>query len=367
MSENNLQLKTRSGQVFSNPQLTKEKRIKTKKMSKLDISLALKFIPEFDGSSVDLIKFLECCDFVNKPLEDNETDKFLQIVKSKLTGRAYNLIRNQTFTNWASFRDELYLHFHDARNTEQLLINLVTITQRPNEDVRSYGVRVEQILSEILEIASEKKDASEKKIISEYHSDTALRYFLNGLNDELKIIVKASNPKTLRDAIQKGVNEENTVKRDKSNLPKCNFCNKVGHVFSNCRQRSNNNYNFSSNMNRQHPNNFSYSRTENRNIPSTSFNFPTPTNFLQTPRPSNRPNNTQQFNRSQFQNRYNPSQPRFVGAASLICAYCKVPNHHISSCYKKKYYDLINNTKNIKLVQEQEIDAGNEKGLDQQL
>ena len=63
-------------------------------MATLDKSFALKFIPEYNGSRDELQKFVNCCDLIDND-QYSASDKliFLNIVKSKLTGNAYNVIK----------------------------------------------------------------------------------------------------------------------------------------------------------------------------------------------------------------------------------------------------------------------------------
>lgn len=84
-----------------------------------------------------------------------------------------------------------------------------------------------------------------------------MKAFVDGLNDPVRIIVKASRPTELRDAIQTAVEEERSTmvhyqgtassshsrqnNRDDNEIPYCRYCHKNGHVLENCRKRSYNN------------------------------------------------------------------------------------------------------------------------------
>lgn len=239
---------------------SKKKKLKGKnkaqtKMSSLDLNIALKIIPEFDGTSSQLHKFIACSNTVNDSLNAADKKLFLDfVVKPKLLGAAYEVVKYKEFHTYESLRDELKLKFSITRSIAHIQSELFNIQQLENEQVRSYAERVQKLLSELNDacIASQGEDAAD--VIRSINSITAIKSFENGLNSNLKVIIKACRFTDLKEAIEKAMEEELSFpSKNASNVITCSYCKNVGHHISACRKRM---YN-------------------NNNKPSTSFNPPT--------------------------------------------------------------------------------------------
>lgn len=260
---------------------------------KLNIDVAIKMIPEFDGNRVNLHRFITCCDIVDEELCP-ETDEglLLNIIKTKLTGSAYNNTKHKTFANWLELKNILAENFSDKRTIPQVQSELLNVRQLPNEDVRAYANRVEKLLFELNDVCIESEGEVAKASIENLNSKSALRGFVEGLNSSIRLIVKASRFKTLTEAIDGAVDEERNVNAQKSKFNsksyskpflKCSFCHKSGHKYENCFSRNNN---------------------------------------LQV---------LPKFSKHEIK-----SESK-IFKINITCSYCKKEGHHIRDCYKRKY------------------------------
>lgn len=277
---------------------------------KLSVELALKVIPEFSGIKSDFHKFLNCCDamYSDGKLSDSDSQLFLTIVKSKLSGNAYSLTKYKEIKGWNDLKKILQEFYLEKRTVAQLQSELVNCRQHYNEDVRNFSNRIERLLIDLTDacIASEGTDAS--KIIESLNNKTALRAFIDGLNDNLKLFIKACRFTTLTEAVQAAIEEERSnpsrnkfkssnQKDNFSKSLKCSNCSKMGHSSQNCFLKNSSSY--SSN--------------------------PVPTSSLP------------QFSRQPIKTEPASSYYAKTFKINVTCAYCKRPGHHIRDCRKRMY------------------------------
>lgn len=260
---------------------------------KLDRSFALKLIPEFDGNRANLHKFLNACDLISEDITAAEIPILLLIIKTKLTGPAYNIVKYTEFTTWESLKEKLMQQFLETKSLSQLQLELIHIKQRTNETVRSYSNRLEQTLANLNDacIASEGSESS--SVILNLNSKTALKAFERGLNPKISLIIKASRFTSLTEAIEAAVLEEksgfsysnqtsyNPSQPKPRNPTHCNFCKKTGHSIEQC-----------------------YLKKNKEQLPSFKSE---------------------------------------VKKVTITCSYCKNLGHHINECRKREYN---NNKKN---------------------
>lgn len=241
----------------------------------LNVGLALKIVPEFSGeSSRDLDRFISCCEIIVEPLSAPELVKFLNLLNAKLTGKAHDVLRFNKFETFVELKNELLSQFGESKSVESLTYELVSVRQDKNEDVRSFANKVEKILS-MLDSACIKREGTEAvKTIRSLNAGTALKSFEEGLRDPIKLVIKASRFKSLKEAITGAIEEEVTVTQRRTfsqqsqpsnqvhQTTKCHNCHKLGHLASNCFQRQ---------SYTPKPNNFK-PHTINPNVNNPNFN-----------------------------------------------------------------------------------------------
>lgn len=292
-------------------------------MSKLNIETALKIIPNFDGTPSQLHKFLTCCEIINKPLtERTDIELFLEILKSKLSGKAYEVTKYHSFKTFDEFKNEFLKQFLETRTLEQIQMELVKIRQGHQEEDLDYANRVEKLLMDLDESSTTSygtNQAEAIKAIRELNSRTALKAFQEGLREPLKLFIKACRFSNLQEAIKTTINEgkQNPIRKHYNSFPKhpqnsqghthgspisCNYCKKTGHSYAECRSK----------LKCGSCQRIGHNTAQCRVNPKS--------------------NDIQNSNRS------SPANNR-VNQTRISCAYCKIPGHHISDCYKKKRSD----------------------------
>lgn len=216
---------------------------------KLNIDVAIKMIPEFDGDRSSLSRFIMCYDIVDEELYPETDDELiLNVIKTKLSGSAYNAIKHKYFADWKALKKILKDQFSEKRTIAQIQSALLNVRQYSNEDIRSYANRVERLLSELNDVCIEKEgeDDKAKQVMENLNSRSALRGFAEGLNSNVKLVIKVSRFTTLSSAIDTAVEKEliNASSKPKfyrlqnKTVPKYTYCGKVGHKYENCFGRS---------------------------------------------------------------------------------------------------------------------------------
>ena len=255
----------------------------------LQVDHALKMIPEFSGDRENLHKFLVCCDIVNVQAT-SKTDKetFLNIVKTKLCGSAYNLIKYKTFTTWPELKLLLQGQYLEKRTIAQIQTELLNSRQLPGESVRSYSNRLERLTLDLTDACISSQGIAATAVIEDLNAKAVLAAFVEGLQSPYKLIIKASRFSKFEDAVEAACEEERVVNASKPqksnhnnhpNRPKCFNCGKQNHIAKDC---------YSNPLPRYHP------KTEIK-------------------RESN------------------------VNSVSKVCRYCKNVGHTIDQCRKRQF------------------------------
>lgn len=301
-------------------------------MTTLNIDQMLKIIPEFNGSSKQLDKFIACCEIVYNPLTNKEDQKlFLNILKSKLGQKPFDIIKYQNFESWKDLKTEFLLQFADTRPVEQLQVELVQLRQQRIESVREFASKIEQLLSDLNNacIAREGEDAA--KHIKNLNSITALNTFQNGLRQQYQLIVKACRFTKLKDAISKAIEEEasmsnvhcgsskiqlnNNYRNSFTNYrEKCQLCSRIGHIAKHC-------YSFTK------PN-----QDNNSNNANSITKLPIT-------------NSSSNYNKNISDNHQSTNLEMSNNYRTNKCNYCKNVGHNIKDCRKREF----NNRKSVYL------------------
>lgn len=277
-------------------------------MATLDPKFVLKLVPNFSGNSRDLHKFITACELIYSGLREQDRTQFLQLIKLKLDGKAYNLVKYKTLNTWDEFKKLIEREFTETRSIGHLQMELTCIRQGRNEDVKSFSTRLETLLHDLNEACINSQDVGAADTIKSLNSNIALKSFQEGLDPTIKLIVKACRFDKLSDAINRAIEEELTVKhmskfsvteKTQSSIKSayCNYCKRTGHTKDTCYRKPNSTYN---------------SKTVN-------------------------------------------------SISSQQCAYCKKFGHHIQDCFSKKRRDTFNINHNTE--QPTATGSGNVRGF----
>ena len=178
------------------------------KMSALNISVMLKIVPFFDGNSEDLHKFCTCANIIWSPLkEKSDKSLFLELIKSKLCGKAYEIVKYTDFENWEDLKLALSKQFIQRRSQGTVSSELIEINQNKNENIRSFADKIEKLLKELNEICIEKQGRANAKVILSMNESIALNSFENGIHEPIRTIVKSHKFSSLSKSIEQALDE----------------------------------------------------------------------------------------------------------------------------------------------------------------
>ena len=105
---------------------------------KLNLDQAAKVVPEFNGRRDDLSKFISCGDFAIENV--NKCYKYLlfEVIKNKLVGDAYNIVRFKDVSSWEQLKVALYDKYGEKKNIAHLQLEMSSARQNKDEDVRVF-------------------------------------------------------------------------------------------------------------------------------------------------------------------------------------------------------------------------------------
>ncbi|KAJ3622225.1 hypothetical protein MTP99_002750 [Tenebrio molitor] len=176
-----------------------------------NIEVALKMIPEFKGNKDQLDKFLTCCVIVfGTATTEADQSIFLNVVKTKLCDQAYNLIKYKTINHWAQLKVLLKDHYKERRTMAQIQMEL-NLSSRQKRCQNFCIFKIEKILGELDDVYISTHGEESTETIQKLNKATALKAFVDGLNDSIKLIIKACRFDDLPSAIEAACDEETNV------------------------------------------------------------------------------------------------------------------------------------------------------------
>lgn len=280
-------------------------------MSNFDMNQAIKMIPEFDGNSMELHRFLQIANIHYKRVKEETLPDFLDVITSKLRGRAYNIIsRYNSYDTWEELTAALEMHFSKLRSLQLVQTDIFPLSQGYKEPICNYAERAEKLLDELNIVSTAKIASNVSDEIRKLNEATVLNSFTNGLKDPLRPIIRTARTDSLRKAVEMALEEDKLIRiHSEPTISKyCKHCRTSTHNTRDCRVRN-----------------------------QSSSSFP-------------RQNNQQHQNLSNYHPRYSqpPNSPyNVVRTIDKSCNYCKNSGHLISECRKKKYNDERNNNSRL--------------------
>lgn len=265
----------------------------------ISVDTAIKLLIEFDGNRKELLhEFLENCELAIHSVAERNRNLMLNVIKTKIRGKAKSAIRFRNFDTWNELREFLEDIYTDKRSLSHLQLELNSCRQGRSEGVFSFSQRLEKLLNSVTEISIENKTAQVAEEIVNLLKKQALNVFVEGLQHPLKLLIKARNLNDLETAIDVAVAEERSLLSDRECLKffgynkassqasgkKCHICNKFGHLANSC-----------------------YSK------------------------------NTSSVQNNANSSRFNGMVGNKVFAAKLECFYCKKFGHTIAECRKRMF------------------------------
>ncbi|KAK0072927.1 hypothetical protein PV325_010525 [Microctonus aethiopoides] len=347
-----------------------------------DLKSFLKYVPNFDGTEEGCTTraFIICCEKTREFLPQTNEENIVFALMSKFKGRyAAKIIEEKikTIDNLIAFIRSQF-ESPPVPYTDRI-VNFKSFRQGHKEKVAVYGNRVKDLLCEIVdEINQSEGDNKEER--EKFVTEMAVSGFLKGLRPQYVRLLKKMKFEKLTFAIKEAIEAEtlcnefpnlamennaascfnvqherkqNAQLQDRNNK-NCNYCNRTGHEWSECRVRkrdndskygndrnvrnvnqqwnsNRNNYNNRGNNNINNSNNIpSNNRNQNNRNNRGSNNQYTDNNRSNN---SNYQNNRSNANKNHRQNSQNNSSNRY----NIQCSYCHKLGHIAIECRKRIY------------------------------
>lgn len=178
----------------------------------------LAIVPEYNGNPNELFEFINSTTLLLNYYW-NTTDvgcfqnhMLTQGIKSKLTGRAKEIVSIYGCLDWESIKGVLIQNFADQRNENSLTRDLVNLRQMPNESPQQFHEKIMGLLNTIsnyIELHHNNPDVKTSKKL--FFHQQALTTFMAGLREPLGSTIRAMRPNDLAAAIQ-FIQEENNIR-----------------------------------------------------------------------------------------------------------------------------------------------------------
>ena len=220
------------------------------------LSTALSLVDKFIGKSSDeLAEFLKSYTSAAEFVPENDLPRFLKtVIGTKIKGKAAKVLEYKEVDTFDKLKDILTSLFVDKRSIGAVGAEFHACHQREGESVKLFACRVEELAGELSELSVKPGNSDEvNNALTESVQERALDVFTLGLNVKLRTIIRSRNYATLNAAIAAAIEEEqamglNTSRnyrkfgnhpkgREGSNVPRCDRCNKLGHLARNCYTR----------------------------------------------------------------------------------------------------------------------------------
>lgn len=191
------------GILEANISKTLDKNLKDNEMATFDIATTLKVIPEFQGDPKNLNNFLNLIEFLYDDLKDaTEKSKLIKfILKTRLAEKVKNKLSiTQAPTDLVTLKKTLQDIFKSGKTPLKIQSELAKVSQG-NRPVKDFADQIEDLVSQLNSMQIAEQGETHRGIIAKLNDQIGLNSFKNGLHENLKTTVFASNPKTLQEAV----------------------------------------------------------------------------------------------------------------------------------------------------------------------
>lgn len=173
----------------------------------------IKMIPEFNGESELLPRFIEICEkLVNRFYNQNDLNDFqneylMSSIRSRIKGDAALNISNCQITNWNELKLSLAYAYADKRDAHTLCIELSNLKQNSNESPFDYYNKIQKMLNLIQAFFKTHYPPGEEFVLSSFFSTHALRVLLRGLREPIGSLMRTKNPVNMNQALSMLTND----------------------------------------------------------------------------------------------------------------------------------------------------------------
>lgn len=195
----------------SNPETPVALRARPPALTKEHLSM----VPNYDGDVMQLPRFIEVCDRLYKQFHvDEDPESFqnfclLESIKSRITGKAVQIVFSHNITDYPTLREILTTNFGDKRDLYTLIAELGKFTQKPNENCFTFHQRTVNQLNATIAYLQLNNNEPSRSVLTDFARNFALRTFLHGLPDTTGSLLRARQCTSLDQVLQILRNEFN--------------------------------------------------------------------------------------------------------------------------------------------------------------
>lgn len=190
-----------SKDILQEPSYSDSKEVENMPQSATEfLGLALKIVPVYDGKPENLQSFLDALDLLDSVKETHESIA-VNVVKTKLTGSARNLVSNETTINEVARKLKGSVK---GESTEVLTAKLMNVKQN-NRSANVFVNEVEELTKALSNAYI--ADGLTHELAEKYSTQTAVKAMTkNASSDRVRLIMASGNFGTMNDAVSKFVN-----------------------------------------------------------------------------------------------------------------------------------------------------------------
>ena len=239
----------------------------------LEARYAVMNVPEFSGTNAKKVfEFVEKVDNVYRIVDANQINLLNILILNKLTEDAEQLVRDQKPNNWQELRRILLDHFATRKSVNKRIGDLVMCKQGSGT-VTKFAGELQGICTGI------RYAAREENMDVRFVQDLLIKTFIDGLNREIGLVVRAQRPNNYQDALRLAIETETDISPVKFARKYCNFCRRDSHNTRDCRLANRQNRNFTIDDSKEsNGNDKSEFKDQNKN---TSYNWKNKNSFYE--------------------------------------------------------------------------------------
>lgn len=275
----------------------------------MSIEQALKLIPIFDGENSDSNHaFQNACDFAISNVDPELKAMFLKGIMTRLVGKAYRAIRYKEIKSFSELQTVLNSLVDKKQTLAQLHSKLSMFRYSTSETIQQYADRAEQLFYDVMEASNATSGLSDTESIAKITSLQILTAFTEGLPHDTKIIVKASRPKELSEAVQIALEEEASRCAQKE-------------IYKNIKEHK------------------SKYKLQTHDSSKPPFMGKPPGNCFLCGRSNHqaRQCRASEADKARYKDSRNNVRVEQHHVRMIVCSYCKKPNHKMEDCRKRKF------------------------------
>lgn len=217
---------------------------------RLSMTLLCSMITPFNGDRNELSNFLINCNNAFYLAQPNQIKNLTFFIFSKLSANVKTAINISQILSWSDLRSTLKRTYGTLEDVTDLLQQLETSAQKPNESVKEFYLRLEGIKVKCLKhVSEENENPSELCGKIAMINQTALRRFCRFSKEEIsRVLRQKENLTDINKAYNFAIVEEQALSLRKMSFNnsgpstsslKCKICRRTNHDTKNCRVKNN--------------------------------------------------------------------------------------------------------------------------------